>query len=53
MEIKWMCSIKAHNKLGEKWKLVQSMAMKMTKIIIETYNSTECSNRSLENVILI
>ena len=29
-----MCSIKAHNKLGEKLKLVKNMAMKVAKIII-------------------
>ena len=53
MEIKQRCIIKANSKLGEKLKLVKSMAMKMVKIIIETYNSTECSYKSFENVILI
>ena len=39
---------------NEDWiKLVKSMAMEMVKTMIETNNSTECSNKSFEIVILI
>ena len=34
-------------------KMVKSMAMKMVKITIKTYKSTEYSNETFENVILI
>ena len=38
----------------EDWiKLVKSMAMKTLKTMIKTYNSSECSGKRFENVILI
>ena len=33
--------------------LMKGITMEMVKTIIETYNSTECSNECFENVILI
>ena len=39
---------------NEGWiKLVKSMAMKTVKTMIKIYNSTECSDESFENVIVI
>ena len=33
-------------------KCMKNLGMKMVKAMIKTYNSTECSNETFENVIL-